>query len=105
MADYAGHYSEFQTLVVSPTDATPLDLGGACQVAFTALDGDILFSRERTMPEDQRFLLPSANATDAVGQQYGQTPFVLPISDERLWLLGATGAATLYVWIVRRSLA
>jgi hypothetical protein len=105
MADYAGHYSEFQTLVVNPTDAIPLDLGGACQVAFTAMDGDIVFSRERTIPDDQAFLLPSANAVDAVGNQYGSTPFVLPISDERLWVRGFTGAATLYVWIVRRSLA
>ena len=105
MADYVGQYSEFQTLVISPIDPIPLDLGGACMVAFTAMDGDVLLSRERTMPDDQRFLLPSSNATDAVGQAYGQTPFVLPVSDERLWLLGATGAATLYVWIVRRSLA
>ena len=92
--------SEFYTLSLT-TKATPIELGGACEVIFLARGDDIRVTNRNDATADDYFLIP--NAYDGASSIWALPPMSVRTSDERLYVNAASSSGLLYIWVIRES--
>ena len=85
----AGSQSEFYTLELTTTP-TPIDLGGAVQVAFTTVNDSVRVQGHADTSDGNYLLFNSATGT-----------LVMNTADERLYVRADSTTATLHVWVAK----